>query len=337
MKRLILAMSVFVLLVACGHQKVDIAPIVEIGECDKEIQTFSDSSFFSDIACIQIDGRKDVYVLDRKRSQIIRLNKDLNLISTIGQKGRGPQELGVGANFVVHNDTVFVGDVYKRSLLCFSPSGEWCGMIEMPEAFPYFKRFAVGDDGSVCFSWPKENGESLVDYNRWSGGRVKFGEFTDFGTPNKNDMQNARSTFIWNEQYVVVPWSLPVVESYARKTHQLVGKLDLSDVSPVGEIYRNLAADRELLEAPMGFYVLMVDAYLAGDKLYVLLNPREGEASEFKVGSVILEIGVSDDGMSVERRLSLPGEILTRIGVADDYIYGFVPKSSSIKRYPLPA
>lgn len=325
------------LLAACGGPDRKKVEIVELGPGDKTIHSFSDSSFFSDISCIETDGTGSIYVLDRKRSQIIRLDEDMRLLSVIGHQGRGPQEIGAAISFSVRNDTVYVGDAYKRGVLMFTPSGEWCGMIDMKEAFPYFKRFSVRDEGSICFAaCSGQERTSLAEYDRPSAAMTRFGQWTDFGTPAKNDMQNKRSVFFRDGQYIAVPWSIPVVEFYDAATLRPTETLDLSEVTPVKEIYLEMTANREIRESPNMWYVFMEDTYLNRDKLYVLLNPDEGTADEFKTGSVVLEIDLSGPERFVSRKFSLPGEHLSRIGVTNNRLYGFSPDDASLRRYPLP-
>ncbi|WP_300828247.1 6-bladed beta-propeller [uncultured Rikenella sp.] len=298
---------------------------------DKVMNRLSDSSFFSSIPCIgEYDG--DIYMSDRKRCQIFRLDSNLNLLKTIGMQGHGPQDFGYIEHFVILKDTIFVGDVTKMRILRFTTDGQFCGSENPDGKIPLNYRFAMNAD-NVFYSYVEGvAGKALIDYDRKSGQLNWFGRTADFGHPNKTKRQNERGVHLWGDRLVVVPMSIPVIEIYHAGSRELEQSVDISSVPVVQAMYRKMANDRTIASSPDSFYLIFLDSYLHQDALYILASVYVNDKLDH---SALLEFDLSHGGAEWVRQYDFPDWVL-KICVTDDYIYGFVPKSSSIKRYPLP-
>ena len=76
---------------------------------DSSIDLFSDSTYFSDIRCMQYyKGR--IYTLDVARRQIISFDENFNNTSNFGEAGLGPGELSSPYTFYICNDTTYISD-----------------------------------------------------------------------------------------------------------------------------------------------------------------------------------------------------------------------------------
>ena len=60
-------------------------------QVENKIEEYPDSSFFSNITCMNYDNGK-LYVLDNKRGDIVELNDDLNKMKYVSRHGEAPYE-----------------------------------------------------------------------------------------------------------------------------------------------------------------------------------------------------------------------------------------------------
>ena len=319
-------------LTACSQAPKTQIEYVELFS-DKTMQQLSDSSFFNHVACIS-EYEGDIYMSDQKRCQIFRLDSNLNLLRTIGMEGHGPQDFGYIENFVIHQDTIFVGDVTKMRILRFSTDGQFCGAENPDEKIPLNYRFTM-DDNHIYYT--RNEGipdKSMVDYCRDSTANKlrRFGQATDFGHPHKTKRQNARHVHLYNNTLVTVPTSIPVIEIYDLKGNTL-RSADIAGIPIVKDMYYKMTNDRRIAESPNMAYQIFLDSYVYRDRLYILSSVYNNERLDH---SSLLEFDLSNGGAEWVRQYDFPDWVV-KCCVTDDYIYGFVPQSSSIKRYPLPA
>lgn len=299
---------------------------------DRMINQLSDSSFFNSVLCI-LDYDGDIYLSDTKRCQIFRLDTALNLVATIGKEGHGPKEFGYVEQFVVCRDTIFAGDITKQRILRFSTDGAFCGEEALKELIPLNQRIGMNPDHIYYLNTvgDKSGTSVLADYDRRSEQLNWFGRITDFGYPGKTRLQNRRNVHCWNGHLVVVPLSIPSIEIYDAKSRALEQSVDISQIPLVQAMYQKGVNNRQIAESPSGGYAIFFDSYLCGDALYVLCNV-DLEGSELD-HSAMLEFDLSKGGAEWVRRYDFP-DWVCRFCVTDDYIYGFVPEFSAIKRYP---
>ncbi|WP_294600137.1 6-bladed beta-propeller [uncultured Rikenella sp.] len=323
----ILLVWIFLSVSCSDSEKREIVDLVS----DKVMNQLSDSSFFSDIPCIsEYDG--GIYMADRKRCQIFRLDSNLNLLKTIGMQGHGPQDFGYIEHFVISKDTIFVGDVTKMRILRFTTDGQFCGSESPERKIPLNYRFAM-NTGNLFYTYPEGvAGKTLIDYNRKSGQLNWFGQTVDFGHPNKTKRQNERNVHLWGNGLIVVPVSIPVIEIYNVENRKLEQSVDISSVPVVQAMYQKMVNDRAIASSPDSFYLIFLDSYLHKDALYILSSVYVNDKLDH---SALLEFDLSNGGAEWVRQYDFPDWVL-KTCVTDDYIYGFVPQSSSIKRYPLP-
>lgn len=319
-------------LAACSEAPKTEIEYVELFS-DKTMQQLSDSSFFNHVACIS-EYEGDIYMSDQKRCQIFRLDSNLNLLRTIGMEGHGPQDFGYIENFAIHQDTIFVGDVTKMRILRFSTDGQFCGAENPDEKIPLNYRVTM-DDSHIYYTYAEGiPDKSLVDYRRDSTANKlrRFGQATDFGHPHKNKRQNERHVHRYDNTLIVVPASIPSVEIYDLKGNTLRSE-DISVIPVVKEMYLRMTGNRTIAETPNLTYTLFLDSYVHRDRLYILSSVYNNERLDH---SSLLEFDLSNGGAEWVRQYDFPDWVV-KCCVTDDYIYGFVPQSSSIKRYPLPA
>lgn len=334
MKNCILFIVIAFILTSCSKKQR--RPECITVSADKTIMQFSDSSFFSNIACLN-EYEGDIYLSDKKRFQIFRLDSNLNLLKTIGMQGHGPQDFGYIEKFVIHRDTIFVGDVTKKRILRFSTGGQFCGAENPDEIIPLNYRYCADSNKIYYFSDIHiSQGQSLVAYNRTRRGEMHltpFGLVKDFKIPEKNYNQNRREVHLYNNTLIVIPVSIPVVEIYDATSLKLIQTVDISSIPVVKDTYSRLSNDRTITEAIDKAYFIFSDSYINRNKLYILPFIYKNNQLDH---SSLLEFDLSNGGAEWVRQYDFP-DFVQRFCITDDYIYGFVPQNSSIKRYPLPA
>lgn len=88
--------------------------------CQSEIkiEEYPDSSFFSNITCMTYYKNK-IYVLDKKRGDIVALSDNLKEMEYVSKHGEAPYETTWPFTFNVLNDTVYVVDFGTKSMKKF--------------------------------------------------------------------------------------------------------------------------------------------------------------------------------------------------------------------------
>ena len=101
----------------------------------------------------------------------------------------------------------------------------------------------------------------------------------------------------------------------------------------IKSIKENLQTDIIFIEQNIDYF-LIYNFYLHDNQLHILYPVLQSDHRP--VSSILLEFDLSNGGAEWVRQYDFP-DFVQRFCITDDYIYGFVPQSSSIKRYPLPA
>src|SRR5699024_6159510 len=98
------------------------------------IDQLSDSSFFCNVTSIDYKDGK-YYISDYERGNIFVLDKQLNLINTLGIKGKGPGELLGASQLFVHSaDSVLIYNDGKKSIELFDQERHQ-STITLPDDF----------------------------------------------------------------------------------------------------------------------------------------------------------------------------------------------------------
>ena len=174
----------------------------------KSIQSFPDSSFFSDIRHMKYEDGY-IYMLDVKRRNIVRLNSSLSEMDEYGEGGRGYGELQAPFAFTIKEDTVSVLDFMNRTLKHYSLSG-------------YIDEFSlnvVPNDGRMDVS--KDNKFLIPVYSDscqlsivTQVDQFFVGHPKQFKSIKKNTVMNHNHILAYEDYVVVIPTTLPYVQLY---------------------------------------------------------------------------------------------------------------------------
>lgn len=300
---------------------------------DKEMDMLSDSTFFEKVNCIvEYDG--DIYLSLDQRMQIVRLDKDFNLKETVGMSGRGPQEFQYIKNIFVDDDVIWVGDVGKFSYMRFSTDGEFINTVKRSKGrYSLDNRFQV-EDRKIYFSkrdLDKKTSLALLDLNKNDGADDfrQFGEFTEFTSETKTLTQNQRDVFVYNDELVVVPHSIPAIEKYDKNTLELTQRFDATVLPLIKERHDTFLKDQaESLSNTAHRFVF--DSYLKDSLLYVMYMVKAPNENEYPLAMVF---DISGEIKYVKQYLT--NELMRNICITDDYIYASSFMGGVVKRYPL--
>lgn len=281
-------------------------------QTDRSIQMYPDSSFFSKINCMQY-CRGKLYLLDKKRGDVVWVDEDLSRMGGVAQHGVAPDELVMPLEFMTLNDTIYVLDFGSKSMKIFY-GGKMIDRFTPLNANE--NRFAVDEHtlyisattDSSCYLKILKNDESV----QISQGKVKMEN-----TIKRTIMLNCKHVFYSKGFIYTVSGNFPFIEKYNATTGQLIDTYDLSDV----ELIRNSMEYGEALPYnPNSYYIFIADAYLHSNSLYLLCSSRNS-GKDYKV-KTILRIDLRDE-MKAACSYILPHDIYSSFCISDSFIYAF--------------
>ena len=89
----------------------------------KSITMLKDSTYIYSAQCMRLDSNK-LFLLDNRRSEVIVMDKELNLLNTIGREGRGPREFFDASSFIlIGGDTIIINDPGNNRLQMYYSNG----------------------------------------------------------------------------------------------------------------------------------------------------------------------------------------------------------------------
>ncbi len=291
---------------------------------DKKIETLPDSSFFSDIRCMQCHNNK-LYFLDVQRRDVVILNEDFDDIQIIGSPGPGPEELTIPDKLYVLEDTVYIMDFGSESIKSFYEKNYLSACYS---SFSENRFFCTSDklylpiltDSS---SFVVKNKESKENSTEQYGGRI-----TKFETGRETFIRNAKNLLYDNDDFFyAVSNNLTIIEKYDLKTLKLISTFDLSEVSI---IKKNLNYIASKAKNENSYYTLIEDSYIANNSIYLLCTNL---ISPIKANQLV-KITISPQ-MEVTSIYTLPGNIYRSFCVSEDYIFAFNWSGGTIDRIKL--
>ena len=207
LKRITLFLIVFIALISCTDNKnyqTEIVDGVEIIKNSKStndksqtldykylftINSFdsnTDSLLFSNIQAMDVDSRKNIYILDSERGRVVKFDKTGKYITSFARNGQGPGELLNPISISVKADTVFVGCKDNLKLVKFDIEGNFAGEIQIQHIPPQFMRSCPGK-GFMGFiqEIEQKKGKFFISYN------LEFldNDFNRISTIHKNRIQ----------------------------------------------------------------------------------------------------------------------------------------------------
>jgi len=291
---------------------------------DKKIEMFNDSSFFSDIRCMQYcDGK--IYILDVMRKDIVILNEDFDDMQIIGTPGPGPKDLTHPGMFYVLQDSIYVMDFGSESIKSFYKNNylrDWRLHFSEKRFFCTQDKLYLPSltDTSTFVIKEKDDKEKMIDKY---GGKI-----TKFRTDKETFIRNHKN-LLWdnNNFFYAISDNLTRIEKYNLQTLEFVSEFDISTI-PI--VKNNLNFIRYQEESENSYYVLVRDVYLANNFIYLLLT---NIIPPFKANQ-LLKINIYPE-MKVTSIYSLPGSYYDSFCVSKNHIFAFNRIEGTIERIKL--
>lgn len=260
----------------------DAVPRLELVEVDR-IGSVDGPDAFSDVAEVAVGGG-ELYVLERQRSQVVRVDASGDRSGTFGRGGSGPGEFSRPTTLGVTGERIWVADMGARKMEIFSLDGEPVATlrIEIPAdpggapavalaylasghliAGPAFTSIGAAVDGTLeheTFYLVDRDGEVLDTlYRRPVPGtdfvQGELGERRMFMGPHPLSERPERAFFPDGSGMVVVErWeaSAPDSASYRVKVWNAIGDLEVDRPIPYVPMSAEGWLEREIAEMREG-------------------------------------------------------------------------------------
>lgn len=294
----------------------------------KTIEEFSDSTFFSDVHGV-FAYEKGVLLTDYKRDQLFVLDKDLDLVSTIGQKGQGPEEF-LGASHLFYNgDLVFIENEMKRAFEIFTKEGQYKGNIPHKRIAPQTRFFEY--EGAIYYS-PDSDEFAICKLDIKSKTMEMFGEVEPYRTKRETRIKNGRHLLHGQNKILGIREAKPIIELYDFKGKVLLHK-DFSDVESVADFVK---FDKLKPIKENSYYVYNSDAYIAGNDLYVLIaTVGEKGGKKRPESNTVLHFQLSDKAIVYKETLVLGRGWYRKLCVMGNNLIAFNGSESKLEEFKL--
>ena len=74
---------------------------------------------------VAVNGMGEIFILDAKECQIIKLDAQGNEVKRFGKKGQGPGEFQFPSHLQTFKDKIYLMDIVSKNLMCFDHNGEF--------------------------------------------------------------------------------------------------------------------------------------------------------------------------------------------------------------------
>lgn len=300
------------------RRKVDVVRYVK----HLSVDSFADSIFLSQVKNLQVYST-NLYFSDNYLSQIFEVDKNINQYRIMGNPGEGPNDFVALRTLIVVNDLIYAFDAGHYSLFVYNLEGRNCQKHDFSKYSIYPAYRFVVDENHYQVQYSGKEGV-FMDIDLSSKQTFIWGDVTHFDHEKQERIRNNRNIFKWGNFYILVSNNIPVVEFYDKNSKEIVKIIDYSDV----DVIRNVLFENNKNLDVNSYHVVVQDAYMNGEKLYILVNgnnPNDG----YNVNKII-EISLSGND-EINQIIQLPGKLYESFCVNNDTIYAFNGKNSSIE------
>lgn len=280
--------------------------------CQSEIQIeeYPDSSFFSDITCMTYYKNK-IYVLDKKRGDIVALSDNLKEIEYVSKHGEAPYETTWPFTFNVLNDTVYVVDLGTKSMKKFY-QGVFHGDFSLLNANE--NRFSL-NDSSIFLSASTDSTSFLMIDKYHPNKQIPMGKVVREKTPFKTIISNKKHILYDKDKGIFsVSNCYPYIEQY--NIHgEYIKTFDLSSIPIIKEA---IEIAKKNSNEEKSVYTYIRDAYLVNDHIFLLCSSRTS-TDDYRVNT-ILKLSINDEMKHISTYI-LPHDIYSSFCVSDTYLF----------------
>ncbi|AUC15221.1 hypothetical protein BTO06_08755 [Tenacibaculum sp. SZ-18] len=239
------------------------------------IENYDDEGFFSDVRCMTFNNNH-LYFTDYGNSELYKYSKkNFKLDKVIGGYGDGPGEFrGIPYFFISDNQKLYLENDYKRSIEIFDEDNAYEKTKKLPGLYSnlrYGYRFFMHKN--KFYSTHSSSLKPIFEFNLINDSVRVGGKPFKFEYEAQNRMRNNNHVFKFNKNIITVSDNMPIVRFYDFdfKLRKEVSLEHYPEVKKTMDYIRL----KELETDDSSFYVLIQDAYLFSDKLYLLISSYE--------------------------------------------------------------
>jgi len=234
-------------------------------EAIQVLTELSDSSFLKTVEHINYH-ENFIYVSDSYNGRVLKLDKDLNLVLSIGQNGEGPEDfLGVRCS-AVYDDTLYVASPGNLKMVRFTTNGEFIDTYKLQNYNMIFNYFCINKGGlyfnSALDSLP------FVKFDRFMNRQFAFGDWIVPVNEERKVASNNFHVLSFQGKVLTVQVEEPLINLYEED-----GALLLSKYIDAEVFKSRLNFKKNQLENPSAqkaIYMLFYSVTSYENKLYLL-------------------------------------------------------------------
>jgi hypothetical protein len=206
-KILLLLLFVVLLNTSCNKKKQTKQPISLTAS--KKITAFNDTTFFTGTEMMLFADNNSLYIAD-DINKIYRLGLHLNLIASMGRKGKGPGEFTGISDIGFANDSLYVYDREQAKIVVYDGNNRFAREIGISDNSGY--NIVVDNQGHIFLSTPDRN-HLITEFDAHGHKIRSFGQNT-VAKNSHHFLRNKRILFIHKKKLIAVAPSEPVVTVY---------------------------------------------------------------------------------------------------------------------------
>jgi hypothetical protein len=231
----------------------------------KKITQFNDTTFFTGTSAMLFAGNS-LYIAD-DIDKIYRLGLHLNLIASMGRKGKGPGEFTGISDMGFANDSLYVYDREQAKIVVYGGNNRFAREIGLSDNSGY--NIVVDNQGHIFLSTPDRN-HLITEFDAHGHKIRSFGQNT-VGKNSHHFLRNKRILFIHKNKLITVAPSEPVVSVY-RLDGTLLHKSEINPPQIHNIIERVKKENKEPLKSHYFNSVSLIfgDASMYKNNLYLL-------------------------------------------------------------------
>jgi hypothetical protein len=205
---LLFFLFVILLNVACNKEKQTRQPISLT--VNKRITQFNDTTFFTS-ADAMVYGDSSLYIASDKTHKIYQLGSSMNLIGSMGRKGKGPGEFTEITDMCFANDSLYVYDRAQAKIVVYGRNNRLTREIGVHEAYCF--SLTVDRQSHIFLSTP-ERDHPITELNARGQKIRSFGQ-NIVGKTSRHFLRNQFMLFIYKNKLVAVSLSEPMAKVYS--------------------------------------------------------------------------------------------------------------------------
>lgn len=294
------------------------------------LDVLSDSSFFKDVMYMNVKNN-DVYASDSYNGRIIKMDKNLNLLSIMGKNGRGPGEFsGVGSSILL-NDTLYAIDFGLR-LNAFNLNGMFVGSYKFSDPTITMSNFCTDNEGYLFFSSVIDS-LPIVKYDRFMNRISSFGSWV-----GEKDNRQATNHYLLqniNGMIMTVSSDAPIFYFYDKNGELVFKKIFDSELFESRLAFKDKEINKDSKNR-LKTYQLFTSITSFNNKIYLLYidhNPSNGLANSNKIVELIYN--KNDLKIGKVYQLDKQGWFTSIVYLADNKILCFNATKSAFYIYKL--